>query len=377
MKRIPLKPRPHWEQKCDEVGFHFYNYGGLYWNESVCYQFTSQQIDELEAATEELHQLCLEAVDRIIAEKRHTQLSIPLEFFQICQQSWERDDPSLYGRFDFVYDGIDPPKLLEYNADTPTALLEASIVQWTWLEEVFPDADQFNSIHEKLLEQFRQIYSGLCPNQRYLHLTCERDTIEDLGTVEYLRDVAIQAGFETKHLYIDEIGWNFTEQVFCDLENHPIQALFKLYPWEWMIADDFGKQLLNEPMLLLEPAWKMILSNKAILPILWEFFPDHPNLLPAYFDSTQLSHPYLSKPIFSREGGNITVYYGDRLYQTEGIYKDEPLIYQSYRPLPQFDSYYPIIGSWIVGERAAGIGIREDRTPITQDTSQFIPHYFV
>ncbi|MEB3281596.1 MAG: glutathionylspermidine synthase family protein [Lyngbya sp.] len=377
MKRIPLKPRPHWEQKCDEVGFHFYNYGGLYWNESVCYQFTSQQIDSLEAATLELHQLCLEAVDRIIVEERYTQLSIPPEFFQICCQSWERDDPTLYGRFDFVYDGIHPPKLLEYNADTPTALLEASIVQWTWLEEVFPDADQFNSIHEKLLAQFQYIYSRLDRRQRYLHFTCERDSTEDLGTVEYLRDVAIQAGFETQHLYIDEIGWNFTQEVFCDLENYPIQALFKLYPWEWMIDEDFGKQLLNEPMLLLEPAWKMILSNKAILPILWEFFPDHPNLLPAYFDSTQLQHPYLSKPIFSREGGNVTIYYGDRSYQTEGIYQDEPLIYQSYWPLPQFDSYYPVIGSWIIGEEAAGIGIREDQTPITQNTSQFIPHYFI
>jgi glutathionylspermidine synthase len=377
MKRIPLTPRPHWEQKCDEVGFHFYNYGGLYWNESVCYQFTSPEIDSLEAATEELNQLCLEAVDRIIAEERSTQLSIPPEFFQICCQSWERDDPTLYGRFDFVYDGIGSPKLLEYNADTPTALLEASIVQWTWLEEVFPDADQFNSIHEKLLEQFQYIYSRFSGRQRDLHFTCERDSTEDLGTVEYLRDVAIQAGFQTQHLYIDEIGWNFTEEIFCDLENYPIQALFKLYPWEWMIDDEFGKQLLNEPMLLLEPAWKMILSNKAILPILWEFFPDHPNLLPAYFDSTQLSHPYISKPIFSREGGNVTIYHGDRIYQTEGIYQDVPLIYQSYWPLPQFDSHYPVIGSWIIGEQAAGIGIREDQTPITQNTSQFIPHYFI
>ncbi|MEA5539567.1 glutathionylspermidine synthase family protein [Limnoraphis robusta Tam1] len=377
MKRIPLKPRPHWEQKCDEVGFHYYNLDGLYWNESVCYQFTSEQIDSLEAATQELHQLCLEAVDCIITENRYTQLSIPPEFFQLCRQSWERGDPSLYGRFDFVYDGIHPPKLLEYNADTPTALLEASIVQWTWLEENFPDADQFNSIHEKLLEQFQQIYFNLSPTQRYLHFTCERDTAEDLGTVEYLRDVAIQAGFETKHLYIDEMGWNSNDQCFCDLEDYPIQALFKLYPWEWMIEDEFGKHLLSEPMLLLEPAWKMILSNKAILPILWELFPDHPNLLPAYFDSSQLSHPYLSKPIFSREGANINIYYGDRSYQTDGIYQDEPLIYQSYWPLPEFDRYYPVIGSWIVGDQPAGIGIREDQTPITQNTSQFIPHYFI
>lgn len=377
MKRLCVQPRPNWEQKCDEVGFHFYNIDGLYWNESVCYQFSSEQIDELEAATEELHQLCLEAVDRIITEERYPQLSIPQEFFEICRQSWKNGEPSLYGRFDFRYDGVNPPKLLEYNADTPTALLEASIVQWTWLEEVFPQADQFNSIHEKLLEQLQQIYFRLHPSRRYLHFTCERDSEEDLGTVEYLRDVAIQAGFETKHLYIDEIGWNSAEQFFCDLEDLPIQVLFKLYPWEWMIHDEFGQLLLKEPMLLLEPAWKMILSNKAILPILWELFPDHPNLLPAYFDPTPLAHPYISKPIFSREGANIIIYYGDRIQQTEGIYEDEPLIYQAYWELPKFDHDYPVIGSWIIGDRAAGIGIREDRTAITQDTSKFVPHYFV
>ena len=143
-----------------------------------------------------------------------------------------------------------------------------------------------------------------------------------------------------------------------------------------MMRENFGKYLLLEPMNLIEPAWKLIWSNKAILPILWEFFPDHPNLLPAYFDSGKLSHPYVSKPVFSREGGNITVYFGDREYQTEGIYEDEPLIYQSYYQLPNFDGYYPIIGSWVIGGEAAGICVREDREIVTQDLSRFVPHYF-
>lgn len=376
MQRISTTPRQHWEDKCDEVGFHFYDLDGLYWNESICYQFSTEEIDEIEATTQVLHELCLEAVDRIIDEQRYDQLSISPDFFELCCRSWKRQDPSLYGRFDFVYDGVNPPKLLEYNADTPTALLEASIVQWTWLEEVFPDADQFNSIHEKLLAQLQKICHNLPPEQRYLHFTCERHSQEDLGTVEYLRDVAIQAGFETKHLYIDEVGWNTNDQSFYDLEYQIIGLLFKLYPWEWMVEDEFGQYLLTESMYLLEPPWKMILSNKGILPILWELFPDHPNLLPTYFDSSKLSHPYLSKPIFSREGANINIYHGDRTYQTPGIYQDIPVIYQSYSCLPKFDNCYPVVGSWIVGDEPAGIGIREDNSPITQDTSQFIPHYF-
>lgn len=372
MKRLKIQPRFNWQQKCDEVGFHFYYLNGLYWNEGACYQFSAEEIDELEAASTELQQLCLEVVERVIAENRFNQLCIPPEFAALCRRSWQRDDPSIYGRFDFVYDGIHPPKLLEYNADTPTALLEASVVQWTWLEEVFPEQDQFNSIHEKLLLTFQQLNF----NHQTFHFTCEQNSLEDLGTVEYLRDVAIQAGLKTKHLFIDDMGWSQDYHFFCDLEDEQINYLFKLYPWEWMMRDDFSQYLLSEPMTLIEPAWKMILSNKAILPLLWEFFPDHPNLLAADFNPFKLSHPYVSKPIFSREGANVTIYYGDRTYQTSGNYDDEPVIYQAYFPLPEFDGYYPIIGSWIIGNESAGIGIREDRTIVTQNSSLFVPHYF-
>ena len=262
---------------------------------------------------------------------------------------------------------------MEYNADTPTALLETSVVQWTWLEEIFPEADQFNSVHEKLLTSFLEM-NGL--GGETLYFSCERETLEDLGTVEYLRDLAIQAGLNTQHIYIDDIGWSEDLEIFCDLDNQIIRHLFKLYPWEWMMGENFGKYLLLEPMKIIEPAWKLIWSNKAILPILWEFFPDHPNLLPAYFDSSKLSHPYLSKPVFSREGGNITVYFGDREYKTEGIYEDEPVIYQSYYQLPNFDSYYPVVGAWVIGGEAAGICLREDKEIVTQDLSRFVPHYF-
>ncbi|HEY9609568.1 glutathionylspermidine synthase family protein [Allocoleopsis sp.] len=288
MERIILEPIADWQQKCEEVGFHFsYLNDRPYWNEGACYCFSVQELDELEQVTEDLHQLCLEAIDRIIREERFQQLCISPDFAELCRRSWERDDPTLYGRFDLAYDGKNPPKLLEYNADTPTALLEASVVQWTWLEEVFPTADQFNSIHEKLLTAFQEI-DWL--REQTLYFTCVRDSKEDLGTVEYLRDLAIQAGLETQHIFIEDIGWSRSEEVFCDLDNQVIQSLFKLYPWEWLIREPFGQYLLTEPVRLLEPAWKLILSNKAILPILWEFFPNHPNLLPSSFNAFQLSN---------------------------------------------------------------------------------------
>ncbi|HEY6837781.1 MAG TPA: glutathionylspermidine synthase family protein, partial [Geobacteraceae bacterium] len=165
-------------------------------------------------------------------------------------------------------------------------------------------------------------------------------------------------------------------QVFVDLEEEPIRTLFKLYPWEWLVREEFGPNLLQSPVRLIEPAWKMLLSNKGILPILWEMFPDHPNLLEASFADRPLAGDYVRKPLLSREGGNILMRRRGEWVVTSGTYGDEGHIYQRYVQLPSFDGNYPVVGSWVIGGDPAGIGIREDRSEITTNGSRFIPHYF-
>jgi len=124
----------------------------------------------------------------------------------------------------------------------------------------------------------------------------------------------------------------------------------------------------------------MILSNKAILPILWQLNPNHPNLLPSFteFEKTSLGFSYAKKPILSREGANIQLFDNGRLIsETKGEYGEEGFIYQELCPLPEFDGNYPLIGSWVVGQEAAGIGIRETNTLITDNLSRFVPHLIV
>jgi glutathionylspermidine synthase len=384
MERRSLLPRRNWREKCEALGFDFHstdpaahsenpgdNYpGDPYWDERCCYCFSEAEIEALETATATLHSMCLAAIETVIRGDRWKQLGIPARFIDLCTTSWEQADKSLYGRFDLFYDGTQPPKLLEYNADTPTALLEASVIQWDWLNDVMPEADQFNSIHEKLIDAFSAL-----DRSEMLYFTCAPDSLEDLRTVEYLQDVALQAGFVTQHLFIDQIGWDIDRELFCDLDSQPIRHLFKLYPWEWLMAEEFGPLLRQRSMTILEPAWKLILSSKGFLPILWDCFPGHPNLLPSYFTPDRLSQPYVSKPLFSREGANITRFLSDRTDQTPGPYNQERVIYQAYCPPPQFDSVYPVIGSWIIADEPAGIGIRESDTPVTQNTSRFVPHY--
>lgn len=209
MERLELNPRPDWKAKVEALGFVFHSADGLYWDESACYRFTAAQVDELESATNELHRLGLEAVQRVIDERLYARLAIPEAFVPLIVQSWEREDLSLYGRFDLWYDGHHQPKLYEYNADTPTSLLEAAVIQWHWLEERFPRADQFNSIHEQLIERWREARL-----EGSVHFACVRDHEEDFATAVYLEDTAVQAGCVTQRLFMDEIDpeWFLAER---------------------------------------------------------------------------------------------------------------------------------------------------------------------
>ncbi len=374
MERIIVTPRANWQEKVESLGMTYHTIdGSVYWDESACYRFTSGEIDTLEEATEELQRLCLEAVEQVIRRDLFDRLRIPREFVPFVVRSWEMKEPSLYGRFDLSYDGSAPPKLLEYNADTPTSLLEASVVQWFWLKDLYPEADQFNSIHEKLIDFWREWpYLRNGP----VHFACAAESAEDLGNTEYLMDTALQGGMEVVHLFIEDIGWDNAARRFVDLDGAPVQTLFKLYPWEWMAREEFGSFLAEAPMRILEPPWKMILSNKGILPILWELFEGHPNLLPSSFGRGGIRGDYVRKPLLSREGGNITISSGEGTVETPGSYGEEGWIYQAYAPLPCFDGNHAVIGSWIIGGVAAGIGIREDTGPVTTNNSRFIPHFF-
>ncbi|UFS68873.1 glutathionylspermidine synthase family protein [Geomonas sp. RF6] len=375
MRRLAVEPRAEWRERVESVGMLYHTIDDeIYWDESACYEFTRSEIDTLDLATAELQSLCIQAVEEVIRRNLFSRLAIPQAFVPKLIASWEMDEPSLYGRFDLSWDGSGPPKLLEYNADTPTSLLEASVVQWFWLQDTHPQADQFNSIHEKLISFWRSWPYVL---RDPIHFACAAGSMEDLGNVEYLRDTAVQGGFETHRLFMEEIGWNQVTRQFVGLDEEPIRTLFKLYPWEWMVREEFGPCLAEANLRVIEPAWKMVLSNKGILPILWQLFEGHPNLLEATFDETPLQGDHVRKPLLSREGGNVEIIRGGGVVSTSGTYGREGYIFQRYAPLPDFDGNFPVIGSWVIGGDPAGIGIREDCSEITTNGSRFIPHYFV
>jgi glutathionylspermidine synthase len=374
MKRIAIHPRNNWVQKIEAQGFLFYDLDN-YYNETAAYEFTAAEIDAIERATAAIQDMCLEAVAHVIKNNLWSRLFIQPYFARFIEKSWKEDACSFYGRLDLTYNDGNI-KLLEFNADTPTGLLEAAVIQWYWLQEYNNGFDQFNSIHEKLVS-----HMGICKKyfpDNTLHFTAVRDHTEDYMTVKYLEDCAAQAGLHTHFLYLDELSVNAADR-FCDPDGNPIKSIFKLYPWEWLFREEFGQYLPiqnNVEMDWVEPAWKAILSNKMLLVVLHELFPDSPYILPARFNEP-LPGSYVRKPVFSREGANVTIVKNGVVQEeTTGEYGDEGFIYQQYTELPNFSGNVPVIGSWLIGSIPAGMGIRESSGLITGNTSRFVPHFF-
>lgn len=359
-----------------------------------CIEFQVYEIQAIRSATIELNNMALALVERACnsddSDKVLESLLVPPEFRNTIRNSWRRGDSTIYGRFDLaIADG--EIKLLEMNFDTPTSLSETALLQLAWLEDmksegtIVEDADQFNFLDEELRKLFAQDgwQKGL------LHLGFYQGADEDAETVKYLSACAQLAGVSTKLLEMSELK-RAKNGTIVDSDLLPVKHLFKLYPWELLLRDDMRMRsefdsFLFKPLLdsgelkVVEPAWKLILSSKAALPLLWQMFPQHPLLLRAGFDDWEpdANVAYVRKPIFGREGGGIEIVLPDETIRNAGEFGEEGFVRQEYFELPKHDSYHLVVGSWIVDSVAAGIGVRADKSKITGRGSLFVPHYVI
>jgi glutathionylspermidine synthase len=399
MKRLKHIERIDYKEKLEELGFSFHTIDNeKYWNEGTYYEFSLEEIDTIEDATNELHQMCLKGVEYVIKNNLFSKLKINEKLIPLIKKSWEQHKPTLIGRMDFTFkDGI--PKLMEYNADTPASLIESSMVQWYWKEELFPNNEQFNMIYDNIILTLKKDFTNL----KNMHLTGFLEITEDYENIAYMKYIMDEVGIETTLIDIKDIGTinnslninhyleNKTNNYFYDLDNNIIQNLYKLYPYEQLVEDnDFDN---NFDINIIEPYWKSIISNKGFMCILWELFPNHKNLIPSYFENIFQNNEenYVKKPIYSREGANIEIYLNNtkkndiiqKVISSEDYgYGEEGYIYQEYIELPSFvdnksnETYYTMVGSWVIGGISSGIGIREDKSKITKNEAMFVPHIY-
>jgi glutathionylspermidine synthase len=293
----------------------------------------------------------------------------------------------LYARFDLAYGADGSIKMLEINGDTPTGLVESGVIQWRWLEDVMPDLDQWNSVHDRLVAGWRRLAASGALDGNRVHFLYDGQALDD-GELEmtaaYMQDTAVQAGLLTMAHPIEHVGWNPDDREFRDVNDERIANAFKLYAWEEMLGEDFGYHLIEgreaRPVRWFEPGWKALLSTKALLPVLWRRNPGHRLLLPAYFDGPGDLTDWVAKPLHGREGDNIRVHLAAGATEdgsdlvTGGSYGDEPVVYQQYAELPVFEGNHVVLGSWVVDNEAAGMLVRESDGLVTDYYSRVCPH---
>ena len=340
-------------------------------------------------ATNTLYDMVVEAAEHVIENNLFHEIGIPFNLVEVVKKSWESDVHwHLYGRFDLA-GGVDgtPIKLLEFNADTPTALFETAIVQWAMLKKNrLEEERQFNGLYEALVDNFKRLVTleedVSTFEERYdgwnFLFTSVKGNAEEENTVRLLQHIAAEAGFETEFAYIDEIEFSPEEGILYQEKNY--ELWFKLIPWEDIALEESDLAMLltniikNQKAIIFNPAYTLLFQSKGMLKILWDLYPNHPLLLESSFEPLQ-GKKQVKKPVFGREGGSVSILdeNAQELESIEGDYDNHKMVYQAYTELPTDTQGQSYQAGVFYAYEACGLGFRKGGK-ILSNMSKFVGH---
>ena len=382
-----LKISPLRQDYLEQMGFswHTDKDGSAYIaDELVC--VSANEANAYYKAANELYDMFVNAAQNVIDKNRFSELGIPFSLIDAIKMSWENEVHwHLYGRFDLA-GGLDgkPIKLIEFNADTPTSLFEAAILQWAVLKQNdMNEQEQFNSIYESLRDNFKRLitleesvegFEEYYKGWKILFSSLAND--EDALTTRLLEHIAREAGFETGFSYIDEVEFS-PEGVFKDGVNY--EYLFKLIPWENIAIEEGELAMLltqimkNQKAIILNPAYTLLFQSKGILKVLWELYPNHPLLLETS-EAPLPNKKCVKKPLFGREGANISIIEanGQVSFETSGDYGSEKFIYQEFSEFNSHQNELYQAGVFFAYE-GCGLGFRKGGL-VLDNYAKFVGH---
>ena len=340
-------------------------------------------------ATNELYDMYVEAAEHVIENNLFHEIGIPFNLVDVIKESWENDVHwHLYGRFDLA-GGIDnkPIKLLEFNADTPTALFETAIIQWAMIKQNnLEEESQFNALYESLVDNFKRLVTleedVSTFEERYdgwnFLFTSVKGNSEEENTVKLLQHIAADAGFNTEFAYIDDIEFSSQDGIFYNEQNY--ELWFKLIPWEDIALEESDLAMLltniikNQKAIIFNPAYTLLFQSKGLLKILWDLYPNHPLLLETSFEALE-GQIQVKKPVFGREGGSISILDEDAtsIENIEGDYDSHKMVYQAYTELATDSKGLSYQAGIFYAYEACGLGFRKGGK-ILDNMSKFVGH---
>ena len=352
--------------------------------------------DELKRATNELHALFMHATDYVLQnESLLHKFNIPKIIWPRIHQSWNnRRNQMITGRFDFCLteNGL---KVYEYNADSASCHMECGKIQGKWARHT--DCDDGDDAGAQL---FQELVDAWADNEvdDLVHIMLDQDQEETYHAL-FMKSAMEKAGIDCKVIQgVGDLHFDNTGSVVDD-EGCPIRWVWKTWAWETALDQLRAELTQNELIamgdiqrpekprlmdvlfqpdtLVIEPLWTLIPSNKAILPILWQLFPDHPYLLNSQFSlSGKLrQNGYVSKPIAGRCGLNISMVDSDNatLDETAGRFDEQTHIYQQLWQLPNVGGFNVQVCTFLAGGSYAGSCTRVDSSLIITNNSDILP----
>jgi glutathionylspermidine synthase len=332
------------------------------------------------------------AAQYVIENELFFELGIPFNLIDAIKKSWENDVHwHIYGRFDLA-GGVDgkPIKLLEFNADTPTALFETALLQWAILKENGMDEEsQFNNVYEAIKENFKRLitlFESTDDFEKYYEgwkilFSSTQGNAEEEATTKLLQQMATDAGFCTHFEYLQNV--KFDENGIFDSNENQYEYWFKLYPWEDIAVDEpelattLTNIINNQQAIVLNPAYTLLFQSKGMLKILYDLFPTSPYLLKTSFEPLS-QVKYVEKTVFGREGANIKIIEknGTVAAHNEGPYGNYKKVYQEYAELNQDETGAKYQAGVFFAYEACGLSFRKG-SEIMNNMSKFVGHIIV
>ncbi|MDD5156651.1 glutathionylspermidine synthase family protein [Sulfurimonas sp.] len=377
----------------EELGFawHTDEDGSRYVSDEII-KISQNEAEAYYEAINEIYDMYAEAAQHVIDNNLFFELGIPFNLIDAIKKSWENDVHwHIYGRFD-VAGGMDgkPIKLIEFNADTPTALFETALLQWALLKYNSMDEDkQFNNVYDAIGENFKRLITLFDDielfNERYdgwkILFSSVRGNEEEETTTRLLQQIATDAGFNTGFEYLQDV--KFDENGIFDRDNNQYEYWFKLYPWEDIAIDEpelatmLTNIMNNQQAIILNPAYTLLFQSKGMLKILCDLFPDSPYLLKTSFEPLK-GIKYVEKSVFGREGANVKIVDRDGavLEENDGPYGNYKKVYQEYVEFNRDEKGAKYQAGVFFAYEACGVSFRKG-SEIMNNMSKFVGHAIV
>ena len=387
------KINPLEDSALEELGFswHTDEDGSKYVSDELV-EVTSDEAEVYYEATNTIYDMYVQAAEHVIENDLFFDLGIPFNLIDIIKKSWENDVHwHIYGRFDLA-GGIDnqPIKLIEFNADTPTALFETALLQWALLKHNNMDEDkQFNNLYEAISNNFKRLITLFDDtdnfDERYdgwkILFSSIAGNDEEEVTTKLLQQMATDAGFNTSFEYLGDV--RFDEDGIFDGDENEYEYWFKLYPWEDIAHDEpelattITNIMNNQKAIILNPAYTLLFQSKGMLKILYDLFPDSPYLLKTSFEPL-VGMKHVEKTVFGREGANTKIIDKDAtvLEQTDGEYDNYKKVYQEYVDFPKDSNGVKYQAGVFFAYEACGMSFRKG-SEIMDNMSKFVGHVLV